>query len=140
MKTTLKLTVLLMIGAGLAACESEAPGVDLSTELTGAEWVIEDIAAGGVIDNSQPSLLFQEDGSLAGSTGCNRILGQYALDGQTLTIEPAGTTMMACPPALMNQERKLLDLLPMITTAQIDETGALRLGGAEGIAITARRQ
>ena len=47
--------------------------------------------------------------------------------------------MMACPEALMNQERKLLDLLPSVETFRIDESGALVLNTADGKKITARR-
>ncbi len=46
---------------------------------------------------------------------------------------------MACPEALMVQERKLLDLLPRIARYRIDATGALILVAPDGTAITARR-
>ena len=109
------------------------------TPLLGAEWVIENIADGGVIDNSHATLLFLPEGRLAGSGTCNRLLGSYTTDGQTLSISDTGTTMMACPPALMNQERKLLDLLSQVQRWQIDSTGALVLTAADGKAIVARR-
>lgn len=47
--------------------------------------------------------------------------------------------MMACPEALMNQERKLLDLLPTVKSYRIDETGALVLTTANKTTIKARR-
>ncbi len=109
------------------------------TPLLGAEWVIENIAGGGVIDNSQATLQFLPEGRLAGNATCNRLLGSYKTEGQTLGISNAGTTMMACPPALMNQERKLLDLLTQVTRWQIDKTGALVLSTADGKSIVARR-
>ena len=109
------------------------------TPLLGAEWKIENLDGGGVIDNSHATLLFLRDGRLAGSATCNRIIGSYQSDGKTLTIEPAGTTMMACPQALMNQERKLLDLLPKITQFRMDGTGALVLSTADGRTVVARR-
>ena len=107
--------------------------------LLGQEWVIEDIAGAGVIDNSHATLQFLPTGRLAGSATCNRILGSYESDVGKLLIQPAGTTMMACPPALMNQERKLLDLLPAIVSYRIDKTGALVLSTADGKTILARR-
>ena len=109
------------------------------TPLLGAEWVIENIAGGGVIDNSHATLLFLPEGRLAGSGTCNRLLGSYKTDGQALTISDTGTTMMACPSALMNQERKLLDLLAQVTRWQIDSTGALVLTAKNGQTIVARR-
>lgn len=110
------------------------------TPLLGAEWVIEDIAGGGVIDNSHASLHFLADGQLAGSATCNRIIGRYASKDSTLSIKPAGTTMMACPEALMNQEQKLLALLPTVESYRVDDTGALVLTTSGGKTITARRQ
>ena len=101
--------------------------------------MIEDIAGGGVIDNTHASLQFFADGRLAGSATCNRILGSYKTEGAKLRIAPAGTTMMACPPALMDQERNLLDLLPAIASYRIDKTGALVLSTADGKTILARR-
>ena len=109
------------------------------TPLLGQEWVIEDIVGGGVIDNIHATLQFLSDGSLAGSATCNRIVGSYAMDGGRLTIARVGTTMMACPEALMNQERKLLDLLPIVERYRIDETGALVLTTADRTTIRARR-
>ena len=47
--------------------------------------------------------------------------------------------MMACPEALMNQERKLLQLLPKVQRYRIDASGALVLETASGDAIVARR-
>lgn len=111
-----------------------------SAPLLGQEWVIEDIAGAGVIDDSHASLQFLSNGRLAGSGTCNRILGSYESDGTKLGIKLGGTTMMACPDALMNQERKLLDLLPTIRSYRIDDTGALIMETANAKSITARRQ
>ena len=114
-----------------------------TTPLLGQKWVLENIANAGVIDNSHAALQFLPDGRLAGSTGCNRILGRYvqdASDAKKLSIQPAGTTMMACPPALMNQEQKLLKLLPKVASYRIDSTGALELRTVDKQTIVARRQ
>ena len=108
--------------------------------LLGQEWVIEDIASAGVIDNSHAALQFLPDGRLAGSTGCNRILGSYESNSTKLSLQLGGTTMMACPPALMNQEQKLLQLLPKVVSYRIDRTGALELRTPGKQTIVARRQ
>lgn len=107
--------------------------------LLGQEWVIEDIDGEGVVDNSQATLQFLADGRVTGNATCNRVLGNYTSKGNTLSIEPAATTKMACPDALMNQERKLLDLLPKIRGFQIDDTGALILTTQDKNSILARR-
>ena len=111
-----------------------------TAQLVGREWVIEDIAGKGVIDNSPANLVFMPDGRLAGNAGCNRLIGTYAQKDDALAIGNAGATMMACPEAVMNQERNLLDLLSKVERHTIDKTGALVLMTSEGKAITARRR
>ena len=109
------------------------------TPLLGAEWIIEDLGGAGVIDNSHASLQFLAEGRLAGSGTCNRLMGSYKIDGATLSVANVGTTMMACPPALMNQERQLLELLGKVKSWRLDKTGALVLTTTDGKTITARR-
>ena len=137
----------LAVAFTLAGCS--APAQNNATAqplLQGAEWVIEDIASAGVIDNSHAALQFLPDGRLAGSTGCNRLMGSYksgaadAAGAAQLSLQSAGTSRMACPPALMNQERKLLNLLPQVASYRIDRTGALELRTADQQTIVARRQ
>lgn len=113
---------------------------DTTAELVGDAWVIETIAGRGVIDNSPARLEFLDNGRLVGNASCNQLMGDYERTDGGLSIEPAGTTMKACPEALMNQERRLLDLLPQITGYRIDSTGALILQTDEGESITAYRQ
>ena len=107
--------------------------------LLGAEWLVEDIGGQGVIDDTQAALHFLRDGRLAGNATCNRILGSYEANDGRLTVSPAGTTMMACPEALMNQERRLLDLLTQIEGYSFDSSGGLILRAENGTTITARR-
>ena len=113
---------------------------DQTPALIGREWIIEDIDGAGVIDGSPASLLFQEDGRLAGNATCNRLIGTFETDGDTLTLSPAGTTMMACPPALEEQERRLLSLLEAVARFRFEADGALILQTANGESITARRR
>lgn len=107
--------------------------------LLGAEWLVEDIGGQGVIDDTKAALHFLRDGRLAGNATCNRILGSYEANDGRLTVSPAGTTMMACPEALMNQERRLLDLLTRIEGYSFDSSGGLILRAENGTTITARR-
>ena len=46
----------------------------------------------------EPHLILQAEGQrLAGSGGCNRLMGSYQLKGQTLALGKVASTMMACP-------------------------------------------
>ena len=118
---------------------SPSPNTASVTALQAGEWQIEDIAGAGVIDSSRATLLFGRVGRLSGNASCNRLIASYTVEGSRLTISPAGTTMMACPPALMDQERKLVDLIGTVTRYSIDRTGKLTLISASGKSIIARR-
>ncbi len=114
---------------------------DEAPQLVGREWLIEDIGGRGVIDNSPASLLFTPDGKLAGNASCNRLIGSFdAGEDGALSVEPAGTTMMMCPPALMEQEGRLLAMLPDVVSYRIDDTGALVIETSKGETITGHRR
>lgn len=114
-----------------------ASGMDT---LPGGEWVVEDISGGGIIDASRVTMTFADDGQLNGRGGCNSYGTRFATNGDRIKVDPrAISTMMACAPALMQQERKFLDSLPKLTGWRIDETGALLLHGESGATLTARR-
>lgn len=117
----------------------EGCGGDPATLLQGPEWVVEDIGGGGIIDRSRVTLNFGADGRLWGRASCNTYQGDYSLTGESLTLAPSATTMMACAPALMDQERKVLDLLARIRTFEVDPTGALILKADDGRTLLARR-
>lgn len=110
------------------------------TPLLGREWAIDDIAGVAAVADRRATLRFLPDGRLAGSATCNRLVGRYEAEGQTLRLHPGGTTMMACPDALMRQERALLALLPAIDRYRIDPPGVLVLSTADGRSIRARRR
>lgn len=113
---------------------------DEAPMLVGREWLIEDIAGRGVIDDSAASLQFLPDGSLAGNTTCNRLIGSFEAKGSALTLGLAGTTMMACAPAMAGQEQFLLELLAQVRSFSVDANGALILETARGETISARRR
>lgn len=96
--------------------------------LAGPTWLLEDLAGRGVIDNSHVTLQFLADGKVAGSGGCNRYNGSAAIKGSTITFTPMASTMMACAPALMDQETRFFAALTKADTVSIDKTGALLIG------------
>jgi heat shock protein HslJ len=107
-------------------------GGDPARLLQGGEWVVEDILGGGIIDRSRVTLRFWQDGRLTGRASCNNLMGQYQLSGEGLAIGQAATTRMACSPALMEQEQRVLNSLAQVQRFDIDDTGALLLYTSEG--------
>jgi heat shock protein HslJ len=113
-------------------------GGDPLSLLAGPTWVVEDIAGSGVIDAARTTMFFDQTARVFGSGACNRYNGGVELTGETLAFGAIASTMMACPDALMAQERRFFDALAGVTGFDIDETGALILRGAEGPLVTAR--
>lgn len=56
-------------------------------------------------DQREPHLVFREDDRLAGSDGCNRLVGSYAVDGMSINLSGLATTRMACPEGMAQAER-----------------------------------
>jgi heat shock protein HslJ len=50
-------------------------------------------------------------GQVSGQSGCNRYVAAYALDGDRLSISPAGTTKMMCAKEVMAWEDEFLRFL-----------------------------
>lgn len=62
----------------------------------------------------EPHLILQPGRqALAGSGGCNRLVGRYAVDGEHLTLGPLAGTRMACPRG-MALEQGFLDALSKV--------------------------
>jgi len=83
-----------------------------SANLEGA-WLVTGInngaqAVSSPIAGSHVTMVFAE-GSISGNAGCNHYNGGYSTDGQSISIGPLMSTMMACPDeAIHTQEAQFL--------------------------------
>ena len=73
----------------------------IASDLTGRVWYLETYkdAQGNqtpLLAGSQITAEFGSDGTLSGSSGCNRYSGSYQVDGDQLQIGALASTMMAC--------------------------------------------
>jgi heat shock protein HslJ len=73
----------------------------------------ETVAAKIYVEN--PSIQFSE-GRIGGNATCNRFFGAYSLIGDRLTIQPGGSTLMACPEEFMVQEQEFLAALGQVAS------------------------
>jgi heat shock protein HslJ len=91
-----------------------------------------------VIIGTELTASFGADGTVSGSAGCNNYSAGYELDGNSISIGLAISTMMACdqPEGIMEQELEYLTALGTAATYQI--TGdRMEMRTAEGsIAVT----
>jgi heat shock protein HslJ len=75
------------------------------------DWTVEGYAGA--------TLTFVPDGTLAGSTGVNRVRGRYTYDAAALlSVGPLIATRMAGPPEAMEAETRLLRALGQARTAR----------------------
>ena len=106
--------------------------------LTGTRWQLTAYNNGkggftSVLSGTEITAVFNEDGSLQGSAGCNQYSATYTVDGENISISPGATTLMAClePEGVMEQETAYLAALAASATYKI-EGKTLELRNAEG--------
>jgi heat shock protein HslJ len=89
--------------------------------LEGVPWIVSaglDVAGW---ESLAPSATFA-DGTVAGSTGCNRFTARYTLVGDGLEVGPIASTKMACVPPADQVERAYLDALGRVAGWRADGT------------------
>jgi len=121
-----KTATVMMDDRKLAGCAGEP------ADLLHGDWPVEMIAGSAIVAGSQPTLAFDQDGSIHGNGSCNRFLGKFTLNGEGLTISETGASMMMCDQPLMDQERNLLAALEAVRRFEVASTGQLRLLGKDG--------
>lgn len=113
---------------------------DLKAAIVGPEWIVEDIAGRGVIDDARATLRFGNDGRVDGDTSCNRYFGEYTVKESEIQFRNSGVTKRACAPAVMDQESRFLAVFNAVDRYRVDDgTGTLVLSTPTGTSITARR-
>lgn len=112
------------------ACSAMPPAAD-PAPLDGTAWVLSALPGRTLVEGATATLRF-EGGRASGSDGCNRYATSYTADGGKLSFGATGAaTMMACPPAIMEQARAFTSSLTAASRYRI-EAGQLQLLGADG--------
>ena len=116
-------------------------GGDPADLLAGEPWQITALGDAELVAPDRLSLTFFEPGRVAGSGGCNRLVGGFTLTGEGLHFGPMSSTMMACEEPIMEQERRLLDALEQVRRFDFADDGALLLigGDADAVLVEATR-
>jgi heat shock protein HslJ len=117
----------------------EGCGGDPLSLLTGLEWIVETIGGAPLTEKSEATILFLEEGRVAGNASCNRFTGGFQLTGEGLRFGQMAGTMMACEEPLRRQEERFLGLLMETHRFEIDPNGRLVLHTSDGRRISARR-
>lgn len=117
-----------------------------SRELSGTVWIVTGYNNGqeavvSLMEGTEITADFGEDGTLSGSAGCNRYTASFETDGSALSIGPVAATRMMCaePEGVMEQEALYLRALESAANYQL-EGNTLHLRAADGaLAVTLER-
>ncbi|MEN8240031.1 MAG: META domain-containing protein [Actinomycetota bacterium] len=128
--------------------EGTSEGIDLKTDgdtviqlvaadtnLSGSSWDVIAVnnQTGGVqsvVIDSGPTLLFDDETGVSGSTGCNNFFGIYLTDGDTIEFSGLGATEMYCEDTA-DQEAWMMAALTDAATYSINSQ-TLELFDADG--------
>jgi putative lipoprotein len=78
--------------------------------LMGTTWRLDSLAGEPVLDGVQATLVIQE-GKVSGRGSCNSFFGPVTIEGEKISFGPLGSTRMACPETVSNQEAKYFEAL-----------------------------
>lgn len=119
-----KTSLLLILGAFFPLACAAPPHAPMRCALTDTDWTLVRLADRPLrplaTERAAHLVLHAEGQRVSGSGGCNRLLGQFAQEGQALHFARLGRTMMACPG--LDDEQFFLDTLDKVRFWRI--TGA----------------
>lgn len=119
---TASLGVLVALGLAAGCGDDEGAEVADATALEGAPWTLAsgiDVAGWEAV---APGATFA-DGTVSGSTGCNRFTAGYEVDGDALTIDTIASTRKACAPPADAVETAYVDALARVAGWRVDDEG-----------------
>lgn len=144
------LVIVMTVLAFISGCETDEEGkptaevkvaevaitADNLSTITSKQWVLASMTTDGkdyALEDQVPTMTISAVGKIAGSASINKYFGTVEVDGKGNVKWPApfGTTRMAGPENLMNQEIAFLAAIPK--TEQISLKGAtLTLSSKDG--------
>jgi heat shock protein HslJ len=122
-RTTVKKYLLLLFVLSLAVTACTGGSDDSAASLIGP-WTLTAYgptdAVSPAVEDAQAALTFNEDGTVAGNSGCNGFSGDYTVEGNQITFGQIVSTLMACDDARMAQEEAVHRVLTETATFGID--------------------
>ncbi len=102
----------------------------LVAPLRGTTWRLLALAGETVVLRQPPGRAIElqlsaENLRLAGSGGCNRLMGGFSLEGETIRFSQLASTRMACGPEVMDLERRYTEALALVRRWSIDKRSLL---------------
>lgn len=120
---------------GCASLDASSRDTATQTTLENTYWKLVTVGeqSAAMSDQAREAhfVLHAEETRVAGSTGCNNLMGGYTLEGDQLSFGSLGTTRMACANPQMTLERDFLEALSHVARWEVvGET--LTLDDAQG--------
>ena len=112
-------------------------GGEPATLLQRNQWQVASINSVDVPADARATLVFGDDGRVAGRAFCNSYAGTYVLTGEGLGFAQGATTMMACAEPLTSLEASFFAVLGKLQRFEITPQGALVLHASDGGNMTA---
>ena len=116
---SLALTLVLGLVAGCGDDDDASEPQADAAALEGVPWVLSSGLDVEGWEQAAPSVTF-EDGTVGGSTGCNRFTASYTVDGGTLELGTIASTQIACPPPADTVERSYVEALGRVAGWRLD--------------------
>ena len=117
----------------LGACAGMSPSAAVP-KLDGTAWVLVSLADRAVLPDAKPTAQFTA-GRVQGTDGCNRYFSTYTQTEAAIQVgERGGMSMMACPPAVMQQAEAFMESLTSARSVRLVE-GQLELLGAADVVL-----
>ena len=118
-KYLLTLFVISLVISACSAQSMEEPQVSLlgSWKLTSYGPASSPTPA---VEDTEAGMTFNEDGTVAGNSGCNGFGGNYTVEGDQVPFSEIVSTLIACEEPLMSQEEAVLTVMADSVTYSID--------------------
>lgn len=113
----------LAAGCGPSGDDNATGGLD------GTEWTVVSIAGTSTIAGSRPEISFAQDGTVAGTDGCNQYSARFATDGGTVSLSQFASTWRGCGPLLDAQARAFTQAFVGATEWRLTQAETLELAG-----------
>ncbi|HSF04684.1 MAG TPA: META domain-containing protein [Methylomirabilota bacterium] len=110
MRLLLSVAAVAILAVGCRTTDPSPPA-----SLIGTSWRAEEIDGRAVLERVESTLTFDGAQRIVGQAACNRYFGALELGEGRIRLKPEGTTRMACPPPVMEQESRFLAALGAAT-------------------------
>jgi len=112
--------LLCIPGAGVAAGAAPSTGNTApGGGVAGTDWILTSLNGQPVLEEAPVTDKFGADGMVTGTDGCNNYGAGYQVDGNSVTLTPGPSTMMACPDPIMQQSTAYMAALGSSATFKI---------------------